>query len=481
MELRTSSDRWFGLLVLLLGMLLGAAGCQSTRGPETGEGGARAEGRNVLFIAVDDLRPQIGAYGRSQMKTPHLDRLAATGTLFERAFTMVPTCGASRASLMTGVKPARDRFTNYDTWAEKDAPGIPALNDHFQTHGYNTVSLGKVFHHAGDHSEGWNRIWRPDHDYTYVLEKNIQRVYDDQPKRGNPYERADRPAEAYPDGRIASKAITELDRLSEKTSPWFLAVGFMKPHLPFAAPEKYWAKYDREDVHLPPNYERPKNVPDAAMHNFGELRNYRGVPDDGPVSDEMARTLIHGYYAATSFADAMVGRVLEALKRRGLRDDTIVVLWGDHGWQLGEHGLWCKHSVFETSMHAPLLVRAPGLPSGTRTRALTAFIDIFPSLCQLTGLPKPNHLDGRSFVPVLQNPDRSVRHAVYGRYHSAETLRTARYRYTHFPSGDAMLFDHQVDPAETVNIAGREDTKKERMRLKRLLMNRMGRVGRFEN
>ncbi len=465
-------------LFLLLPLLI--TGCRTANTGASSQPDGVPRTPNVLFIAVDDLRPQLGCYGKSQMKTPHIDRLASTGMLFERAFAMVPTCGASRASLMTGLKPARDRFLSYDTWAERDAPGIPALNDHFKKHGYSTVSLGKVYHHAGDHSEGWDEIWRPNTPRTYVLEKNIRKLSDDDSTHGAPFERAAKPVTAYADGRIASRAIEEMKELSSGNNPWFLAVGFQKPHLPFAAPEKFWQKYDPGEVHLPPNYERPKNVPDAAMHNFGELRSYHGVPDEGPVSDEMARKLIHGYYAATSFADAMVGRVLNALREQGLKNDTVVVLWGDHGWQLGEHALWCKHSVFETSMHAPLLVRAPGYPSGTRTRSLTSFIDIYPSLCELAGLPKPDHLDGRSFVPLLKNPDQSIRKAVYGRFHSGESIRTDRYRYSLFGKGSAaMLFDHQVDPAETVNIAGRKDTKAEEERLRSLLIDRMGHTGRF--
>jgi len=280
---------------------------------------ASAEARNVLFIVVDDLRPQLGAYGRSQMHTPHIDRLTEAGVMFERAYSNVPTCGPSRASFMTGLRPAPDRFVTNRVRAEEDAPGAPAMNDHFQKHGYTTVSLGKIFHHADDHRSGWSRPpWRPDPAFlAYQTEAN-RKLNQREGERGPPYESAERPDEAYPDGKLPAKARRSLKRLSRESRPFFLAVGFYKPHLPFVAPRRYWERYSAEDIHLPPNYARPEGVPDAAMHNFHELRFYHGVPSEGPVSDAMARRLIHGYYAATSFVDAQIGKVLDQLERLDL-------------------------------------------------------------------------------------------------------------------------------------------------------------------
>lgn len=418
---------------------------------------------NVLFIAVDDLRPQLGCYGRSQMHTPNIDRIAADGVLFERAYCMVPTCGASRASLMTGIRPARDRFVNYLTWAEKDAPNATTLNTHFKNHGYYTLSNGKVFHHARDNEEGWSEsAWRPRGVARYRRAEN-QEIRAEH-GRGPAYEAAAVPDDAYADGKVAAKALDDLRRLAELDQPFFLAVGFYKPHLPFVAPQQYWDLYDADQIHLPETYHRPENAPDEAIHNWGELRNYAGIPQQGPLSDNQARTLIHGYYACVSYTDAQVGRLLDELERLDLAEDTIVVLWGDHGWNLGEHTLWCKHCCFETSMHAPLLVRAPGIAGGRRTNGLTEFIDIYPSLCELTGLPLPDHLQGRSFVPLMKDPDQEWKSAAVGRFRNGDTIRTDRYRFTEYTKKNGkllarMLYDHDVDPLEDVNTSEHEENR----------------------
>ena len=216
------------------------------------------------------------------------------------------------------------------------------------------------------------------------------------------------------------------------------------------------------DVTLPDNMFQPKDAPDAAIHNWGELRQYHGIPKDGPLSDEMARTLIHGYYACTSYTDAQIGRVLNELDRLGLRDDTIVVLWGDHGWNLGEHTLWCKHCHFKTSLRAPLIVSAPGIKGGVKTGGLTEFVDIYPSLCELASLPAPEHVEGRSFVPLLKDPKRPGKKVIYSRYSNGQSVRTDRYCYTEWARANGkvrarMLYDEQLDPGENVNISERPE------------------------
>ncbi len=425
---------------------------------------------NVLFIAVDDLRPQLGCYGRTEMHTPCIDRLAKQGAVFERAYCMVPTCGASRASLMTGIRPARNRFVNYLTWAEKDAPGITTLNTHFNKHGYYTISNGKVFHHPTDNAAGWSEpAWRPKGVPTYQLAENkaVQATRSKQlgrRGRGPAFEAADVSDDAYADGRIAEKSIRDLQRLAKMDRPFFLAAGFFKPHLPFVAPKKYWDLYDRDRIHLPETYHRPKDAPDAAIHSWGELRAYADVPARGPLPREMALTLIHGYYACVSYTDAQIGKLLDELQRLGVADKTIVVLWGDHGWNLGEHTLWCKHCCFETSMHAPLIVKAPGINGGVKTRGLTEFIDIYPSLCELAALPAPEHLQGKSFVPLMKDPGQKWKDAAIGRYVNGDTIRTDQYRFSEFTSrgGDffaRMLYDHQNDPQEDANISEQTENK----------------------
>ncbi|MCA9067528.1 MAG: sulfatase [Planctomycetaceae bacterium] len=424
---------------------------------------------NVLFIAVDDLRPQLGCYGVKSMQTPNIDRLAAQGVVFERAYCMVPTCGASRASLMTGIRPARDRFVNYMTWAEKDAPGITTLNTQFKNHGYFTLSNGKVFHHPTDNAKGWSEpAWRPKDVPWYRQPENQelhkQRQKQGGRKRGPAYESADVPDDAYADGIVAKKAIADLRRLKSKNQPFFLAVGFFKPHLPFVAPQKYWDLYDPKTIHLPENYHVPKNAPKESIHTFGEMRSYAGIPAKGPVSDETARNLIHGYYACVSYTDAQIGKLLDELDRLDLADNTIVVLWGDHGWNLGEHTLWCKHCCFETSMHAPLIVKAPGITGGKKTNGLTEFIDIYPSLCDLAGLPSPEHLQGRSFVPLMKNPDMDWKKTAIGRFQNGDTIRTDQFRFTEYtrPNGKflaRMLYDHQADANENVNVSEKVGNK----------------------
>ncbi len=418
-------------------------------------GATEVQRPNVLFIAVDDLRPQIGCFGHPEMETPNIDRLAGRGVRFKRAYCNVPTCGASRASLMTGIRPARNRFVSPTSYAEKEAPGVTTLNTHFKSHGYHTVSLGKVFHHADDYDEGWSeKPWRP-RAPAYAKRENS--------KIAAPLESAAVADDFYRDGVLAERAIADLKRLADRKKPFFLSVGFFRPHLPFVAPERYWQKYPTETIHLPNNYFIPQDVPAVAIHDFRELRIYGGVPKRGPLDDGLAESLIHGYHACVSYVDAQIGRVIDEVDRLGLTDNTVIVLWGDHGWNLGEHTLWSKNCCFETAMRAPLIVSAPmidGIRHDASTRALTEFIDIYPSLCDLTGLPVPDHLDGTSFVTLLKNPSASLKDAAIGRFNNGDTIRTDRYRYTRYsgPKGNViarMLYDHQSDPDENVNLADR--------------------------
>ncbi len=425
---------------------------------------------NILMIVVDDLRPQLGCYGLAQVKSPNIDRLASQGTVFNRAYCMVPTCGASRASLMTSIRPAPKRFVNHLTYAEKDAPGITTLNTHLRQNGYYTVSNGKVFHHPEDNAIGWSEpAWRPGQPASGAALKSRptkqargkgqnKKKDEDGATRGAPYVISPLADEELPDGQVAQKTIADLRRLKEKGQPFFLAAGFFKPHLPFIAPKKYWDLYPADTIKLPATYHRPKNAPDVAIHNSGELRAYAGVPKTGPVSDDLARNLIRGYHACVSFTDAQIGRVLDELERLGLGSNTIVMLWGDHGWNLAEHTLWCKHSCFETSMRVPLIVRAPGLAGGRHTDGLTELIDVYPSLCELAGVPVPAHVQGRSFVPLLKHPALPWKDRAIGRFQNGDTLRTDRFRFTEYSNpqsqpGARMLYDHQADPGEDRNIS----------------------------
>ncbi|MDR2705733.1 MAG: sulfatase [Planctomycetaceae bacterium] len=432
---------------------------------------------NVLFIAVDDLRTELGCYGKTQIKSPNIDRLASQGTLFEHAYCMVSVCGASRSSLLTGIRPKYNRFVKADVYASKDAPNAIPLNTHFKNHGYTTINNGKVFHFSDDHNDGWSEpAWRPkgqgyalpesleaskkDREYKIAIGKNKNNKPD---ARGPAWESADVDDNFYADGKTLEKSLDDLRTLAKNDKPFFLAVGFLKPHLPFVAPKKYWDLYKKEDIKLPENFRyTPKDVPAEAIHNFGELRNYANIPKANEnISDETAKTLIHGYYACVSYTDANIGRLLDELEKLKIADNTIVVLWGDHGWHLGEHTMWSKHAVFENTMNAPLIIRLPGQKETKRISLPVEFIDIYPTLNELTGLPEPqkNQLQGKSLIPLIEK--RVVPDKLYaaGRYGSGDTIFDGRFRYSEFRDKKGggslvsrMLYDHNVDPRENVNI-----------------------------
>jgi arylsulfatase A-like enzyme len=421
---------------------------------------------NVLFLAIDDLRPELSAYGQDYMHTPAIDSLAATGITFVHAYANVPVCGASRASMLTGLRPTRDRFTSYYTRAEEDAPGIPTLGAWFRQAGYTTISLGKVFHHSDDSEAAWSEpAWDPENDSlpgyrkwrNYLVEENIR---EDMKEDGRPpaYEAPDVPDDAYFDGKVAVRAIEYLERFAREDEPFFLAVGFVKPHLPFNAPQRYWDLYPEETLPARVNQPFPETAPDQAWHNWGELRRYAGIPGgDEPVPEDLARKLVQGYRAATSYSDAQVGRVLDALERLGLAGETIVVLWGDHGFSLGEHGLWVKHSPFELANRVPLILRAPGVAPGRRY-GLVESIDIYPTLVDLAGLPAPAHLQGQSVEPVMRNLAPNLKQAVFTRWKNSDTIRTSRYHYTEWRNAAGaviarMLYDHREDSGELRNVA----------------------------
>ncbi len=421
---------------------------------------------NILFIAVDDLRPELGCYGETHIHSPNIDRLAAEGTRFDRSYCNIPVCGASRASLMTGLRPARNRFLTYFTWADEDAPGITTLPKHFRNHGYQTISNGKIFHHDTDASDSWDEIWHPKSSSKswrdYLTPENIG-ADSSGTKRGAPVERTEVADNGYKDGKVAEKVIQDLIKLKEQDKPFFLAAGFLKPHLPFNAPEKYWAIYDGK-VSLPDNNYPPENAPKESIHTFGELRAYAGVPEKGPVTDEMALELIHGYYACVSYTDAQIGLILDALEKLELEESTIVILWGDHGWNLREHGLWCKHCNFETSLHTPMILKVPGTKQVKSTREIVEYVDIYPTLCELAGLDLPVHLQGSSFKELLFDPSASSDGVAISQWYAGITTIRENWFYTEWVNDEdqeyaRMLYDHSEDPDENVNISERDENQ----------------------
>lgn len=445
----------------------------------------QSEKKNVLFIMVDDLRPKLGCYGDTNVKSPNIDELASRGTVFNKAYCNYPVCGPSRASLLSGLRPNGERYTSNQSSVESDAPNIVPIQNCFKNNGYYTLAMGKVYHHRMDYAEGWSeKPWYPTEDEKrkdhpdgwrdYQKEENLALCRLNKGK-ANSFEIGEVADEDYFDGRIASRAIGKLKEFKKSDQPFFMTVGFIKPHLPFNAPKKYFDMYPLDSIELPENYYAPQNAPEEAMHNWWELRAYLDIPKKGgPVSDKKAKELIRGYRACVTYVDAMIGRVLDTLEELEMDENTIVVLIGDHGWHLGEHSLWAKHSNFDLALNSTLIVKAPGMKAGQKTEALVEFVDLFPSFCEMTGLEAPGHLEGNSFVPVLKNPEKKWKEVAYSKMGNGWSVRTQRYLYTEWIDKkgnvtNSMLYDHKKDPDENVNIAQDHKMKKQVIKMKSLL------------
>jgi len=471
--------------------------------PKWSFGAETARKPNILFIAVDDLRPELGCYGRDHIKSPNIDRIAKEGMVFNRAYCQQAVCSPTRSSLMTGTRPDTTKVWDLSTHFRTALPDVVTLGQHFKQNGYFVQGMGKIYHGGFDDAPTWSVPWQTPKATPYALAENLalnQRRYEGEPddalgsrsksktkgaqapktavdtssskrdSRGPAFESADVPDNTFQDGKVAELAVTTLRELSKKPEPFFLAVGFIKPHLPFVSPKKYWDLYDPARIELAPNKFRPKEAPDYAIQPGGEMRAYHGIPS-GSIPDALARQLKHGYYAAVSYMDAQAGKVLDELDRLGLRKNTIVILWGDHGWKLGEHDAWCKHSNVENDTNAPLLLSVPGMKNaGAHTDALVEFVDIYPTLSDLAGLPLPAHLEGTSFKPLLDEPKRAWKPAAFSQYPRPPgktmsaalmgySMRTDRYRFTvwvnrkdHTKVDAIELYDHQTDPQENTNI-----------------------------
>lgn len=442
-------------------------------------GAAAAAARpNVLFIAADDLRNDLGCYGDPLARTPNLDRLAARGVVFDRAYCAQALCNPSRASLMTGRRPDRLRVWDLQTHFRDVIPDIATLPQHFMRNGYFAQNIGKIFHNWRTEIHGDPESWSVPADLHFASHWHDKpEVEGDLPPNEAidfACECRDVPDEAYYDGRVARLAVEALrGRAALSGQPFFMAVGFWKPHAPFNAPKRYWDLYRRKDVSLPSNPDWPAGAPDIARHDGRELLRRRGGPDAGKtrgMTADETRELRHGYLAAISYLDAQVGRVLDELDRLGLTDSTIVAFWSDHGFHLGEHALWAKTSNFELDARVPLILAAPGIPGGTRTRALAELLDLYPTLADLAGLPPPVGVDGVSLAPVMRDPSASVKPAALTQhprpaYYTGSpeimgySIRTDRHRYTEWRDWSTgaivarELYDHATDPDETRNAA----------------------------
>ena len=442
-----------------------------------------AEGKpppNVLFIFVDDLRPQLGCYGAKTVKSPNIDRLAREGMLFENAYCQQAVCAPSRASVLSGWRPDSTGIYDLEHPLRSMHPDVITLPQFFKQAGYETITIGKVYHHHDDDKANWTRMPTAQ-GVGYALEANKAIIAGRRKEglakglKGTPLSRyargpasecADVSDETYVDGANARLAIRQLGELKQAGKPFFMALGFLKPHLPFNSPKKYWDLYRREQFAVPPR-STPKDMPALALNDFGELRAYTDIPRQrGPLDDDKTRELIHGYHAAASFTDANIGKVLDELDRLKLADNTVVVLWGDHGWKLGDYGSWCKHTNFEIDTHVPLLFRGPGVSVGKRCKALVEMVDVFPSLAELTGGKAPAHCEGTSLKPLLADAKAQWKNFAVSQYPRGPVMgysaRCDKWRYTEWVGRDGQvvareLYDHSAGPIAAENLAERPE------------------------
>ena len=431
---------------------------------------------NVLFIAIDDLRNDLGSLGVAHAKTPQLDAFAKTARVFSQHYVQVPTCGASRCALMRGRYPtvAAQVDNNgikqtQNEWATQSLPIV------FRQNGYRTFALGKITHYPGnltgkEWAEGleefpgaWERAWIPDG--PWKTPEAIMHGYSNggarKPGKSPPWESYDGPDDAFPDAWVAAEAVKTLKELATQKQPWFFGVGFFKPHLPFAAPKKWHDLHTTGIPDLTPLASAKPNWP-SGWHNSSEFRrNYGHDLGRNPDTDaEYSRMMRRAYAASTSYMDEQVGKVIAALRELGMEKDTIVVVWSDHGFLLGEHAIWGKHCLYERALRSPLMIRHPGLESPGQTSAATVeTVDVFPTLTDLCGLPSPNGLDGRSLRSQLSNPKAAASKPAHSFWTGGQrTVRTDRWRLIAQPGNDAAapqveLFDYQIDPDETRNHA----------------------------
>lgn len=481
--------------VVIIAIVLIFSGCSTV----PGDNGIRP---NILFIAVDDLRPELGCYGNSTIISPNIDKIASEGVVFTNAFCQSAVCNPSRASLLTGLRPDATRVHDLYTSFRDSIPDVVTLPQYFKNNGYFTTAIGKIYHNTIPDSLSWSEpklyvegfpfdpdaVYFSDENLEYIESRKQNFISSGDTRRidqfGKWYIKAsateciDLPDNAYYDGAQTDMAIARIKELAATDQPFFMAVGYYRPHLPFNAPKKYWDMYERDKIPLAVNPFLPENMPVMAINNLRELKGYTdfreaAVPWEGSIPEEEARLLKHGYYASVSYIDAQVGRLIEQLKESGLSDNTIIVIWGDHGWKLGEHNSWCKMTNFEIDTRVPMIISAPGMKeNGNSSAGLVEFVDIYPTLCELAGLKVPGTLEGISMKPLLEEAGLPWKSAVFSQFlregvwrgadgntYMGYSMRTERYRYNewyNYITGEFSgreLYDHLDDPDENINIA----------------------------
>ena len=462
----------------------------------------KAQKLNVLFIAVDDLKPWVSAYGDKHAKTPGMDKLAKEGIVFKSSYCQQAICAATRASIMTGLRPDKTKIWDLVTDFRQVNPNVVSMPQYFKNMGYETAAMGKIFHvesvGPGHDAPSWSVPYRDAKAPVYALP-----FVPNDKGRGKATESADVPDNFYTDGKLTGMAISLMDSLSQNEKPFFLSVGFRKPHMPFVAPKKYWDLYDRNEFEIAAFQKKAANSPDIAYHRSGELKNYTDIPDFDSYSEkeldhlpvDKQKELIHGYYAAISYTDAQILQLLNELDRLGIKDNTIIVLWGDHGWHLGDHGLWNKHTNFEQATNAFLMMSVPGKKAGIKPIGLSEFTDVFPTLCDLTSLPIPSYVDGISLVPAIDHPNAPLRKYALSQYPRDDakimgySIRTKRFRYTEWMKDSyrtstpydqkyvigTEMYDYEKDPLETRSVIGDKSYAKKQKNMQKLFLEAMQR------
>ncbi|QWX83018.1 sulfatase [Cellulophaga sp. HaHaR_3_176] len=471
---------------------------------------------NILFISIDDLRPTLGAYEDPTAITPNIDQLASEGMTFRQTFSQVGVCAPSRASLMTGIRPDSTRVWHLGDKFRNINPNTVTMPQHFSKFGYHTVNLGKIFHNYMPDSISWDEPdlrpaqylqsdWLKRDGETFYISEEVNRSqaikrdsllklrperYADGWNTGPAWEAAAVHDTMYYDGAQTELAKKTLTRLAKNDTPFYMGLGYFRPHLPFTAPKKYWDLYDPNKIPLAANQNVPENAPGHTMNSMYELRHYDGFNQIGHpessyrMDEDTSRKLKHGYYASVSYVDALLGNLISHMKDIGIYENTIIILWGDHGWKLGEHNSWGKMTNYNIDLQVPMIIRYPNQENrGAQTFEITELIDMFPSLCELAEIEVPDYMQGTSFVPLIKNPKRPWKDAAFSQFHRRPkhaadgkrymgySLNTKKYHYIEWYSWDNTtgtrgelknleLFDRENDPNETVNIAAQKSLSK---------------------
>lgn len=483
-------ERW-GWRVLMPAALLLLSACAANSGQSDAAAASGVQKRpNVLIIMVDDLKPTLGSFGDSHAISPNIDRLAARGARFEKAYANQAVCAPSRINLMTGRRSTSTGIYNFGMDLREYVADVVTLPELLKEAGYHSESIGKVFHvgHGStDDQQSWSVPSRKDKVIEYLVPESTggkptreEALFAQVPvegelfaaaakmPRGAAWEAPDVADDAYADGRVAALASRRLGELKSAGNPFFLAVGFARPHLPFSVPKRYWDMYDPAKLPMPTFERLPDGAPAFAGKIGGEIAAYEPVPPQVPgvdYPDQLKRNLIHGYYAGVTYVDAQIGKVLEALDREGLRENTIVILWGDHGFQLGDHGIWTKHTNFEEAVRLPLIFAGPGIGANKAPKQIAETVDIYPTILSMLGIQRRETMqpfDGVSLQPVFSKPDTILRPFAYHAFprpgRIGQAIRTDRYRlvrWTQEATGarDYELYDFFTDPGETRNLA----------------------------